>query len=1199
MMRKPISFAIVSLFVIGGFIGMFLMVAEEVEGSGPTYVSGIINTNTTWNSTGSPYIVTDHILVEQNVNFTIEPDVEVKFDTDKYLRIDGTLHAVGTEALMTNFTSNDSSPAPGDWGGLRFASTSVDSVLKYCKIEYGGGNYGGGINNEANDLIISNCRIENNTAPGQGGGIFNYGLITLDNSIISRNSAGDKGGGIRNDDSATIIIEASVITKNNSTNDQGGGIFNSGFVSIMNSTISENTVSSSNEGGGICNRYGTITIDFSNILGNSASEKGGGMWLFGPATLNNCTISENTASYGGGIWYGGDSTQVTINNSEISNNSATYGSGIYNNNGGFLTIHYSNINNPNYNIYMGWESFGPSYDVNAQNNWWGTTDTDLINQSIFDYYDDFNLGEVIYNPFLSEPNPIAPGFGNGLQEGAPWPMFRGNVRHTALSPYDTSGNPGELKWSFSTGGSIKSSPAIDSNGTIYIGSDDYNIYAIKLNGTKKWNFTTGYRIWSSSPAIASDGTIYIGSQDNKLYAINPDGTEKWSFTTGDWVESTITIGSDGIVYFGSNDDKLYAIYPNGTQKWSFITGNDVTSSPAIGSDGTIYVGSNDNKFYAINPNGTQKWNYSTGANVRSSPAIGLDGTIYIGVIDGKFYAINPNGTQKWSYTTGAWVDSSPAIGTDGTIYIGSTDNKLYAINPNGTQKWSFDTFDAVRSSPAIGSDGTIYVGSNANILYAINPNGTQKWSFNTNNNVRSSPAIGSDGTIYMGSLDGKLYAIGTSILNQPPFANAGPDQYVTVNQTVYFNGSGSYDPDEDILTYNWDFGDGNSTGWQSDCNTSHSYDLAGEYTVTLTVSDGEFEDSDTCMINVSPEEIDTDNDGIPDILDDDDDNDGWNDTIETEVGTDPLDNNSVPSDNDDDGIPDAIDNDDDNDGYNDDNDTFPLDPNEWVDSDGDGTGDNADTDDDDDGVPDVDDDFPLDPTEDTDTDRDGTGNNADTDDDDDGVLDVDDDFPLDSAEDTDTDDDGIGNNADVDDDNDGYSDDSDAFPLDPSEWIDTDSDGVGNNADPDDDNDGYDDAVDDYPLDSTRWIELANLEISGITLSKYNPSEGEEVTIYITIHNVGNDVCNAVVKFFDGDPDSGGTQIGPDLFFIIPSDGTVTANVEWTATAGDHTIYAVVEDLSTHEKAIASLHVSVGENIPSVLVLKTGDTNIYLFDPVQ
>ena len=63
-----------------------------------------------------------------------------------------------------------------------------------------------------------------------------------------------------------------------------------------------------------------------------------------------------------------------------------------------------------------------------------------------------------------------------------------------------------------------SSPVIGSDGTIYVGSDDHNLYAINPDGSKKWNFKTRFEV-SSSPAIGSDGTIYVGSEDNYLYAI--------------------------------------------------------------------------------------------------------------------------------------------------------------------------------------------------------------------------------------------------------------------------------------------------------------------------------------------------------------------------------------------------------------------------------------------------------------------------------------------------------------------------------------------------------------------------------------------------------------------------------------------------------------------------------------------------------
>ena len=435
---------------------------------------------------------------------------------------------------------------------------------------------------------------------------------------------------------------------------------------------------------------------------------------------------------------------------------------------------------------------------------------------------------------------------------SPWPMFRGNVRHTGLSHYDTSGNTGKLKWKFYTGsfttyGNIASSPIIDTDGTIYISSEDGIVYAINSNCTEKWNFTIVGRICSTA-AIDFDGTIYIGSMDQNLYAIYPNGTEKWRYKTNTDILSSPVIGSDGTIYISS--DKLYAINPNGTKKWSFYTGNTV-SSPAISPNGTIYVGSDDHNLYAINPNGTKKWSFLTGEDIKySSPAIDSNGTIYVGSEDNKLYAINSDGTEKWSFQTGCWVTSSPAIGSDGTIYVGSDDNKLYAIKPNGTEKWNFTTFGDVWSSPAIGSDGTIYVGSEDSKLYALNLNGTEKWNYNTGKHIRSSPAINIDDTIYIWSYDFNLYAIGPNIPNQPPSANVGPDQNVYVNQTVYFDGSGSYDSDNDTLIYKWDFGDGTGTSWQNSSKTSYSYPKTGKYNVILKVTDGSLWDTDTCIVRV-------------------------------------------------------------------------------------------------------------------------------------------------------------------------------------------------------------------------------------------------------------------------------------------------------------------------------------------------------------
>ena len=82
--------------------------------------------------------------------------------------------------------------------------------------------------------------------------------------------------------------------------------------------------------------------------------------------------------------------------------------------------------------------------------------------------------------------------------------------------------PGTVLWEFEMGDDVTSSPAIGSDGTVYVGSNDHMLYAINgKTGVKLWEFKTGDKV-RSSPAIGPDGTVYVGSQDNKVYAIKTD-----------------------------------------------------------------------------------------------------------------------------------------------------------------------------------------------------------------------------------------------------------------------------------------------------------------------------------------------------------------------------------------------------------------------------------------------------------------------------------------------------------------------------------------------------------------------------------------------------------------------------------------------------------------------------------------------------
>lgn len=499
------------------------------------------------------------------------------------------------------------------------------------------------------------------------------------------------------------------------------------------------------------------------------------------------------------------------------------------------------------------------------------TDEYTVQEDSYRYMTDWSVhltnqstGEVTRGPCYNnveswdmEQNPL-----DGPMNSS-WPMFHHDVRHTGRSPYGPIGNWPLIKWKFRMKGMVISSPAIDKNGTLYVGSNGENcLYAIYSNGTEKWRAATGNT--HSSPAIASDGIIYIGTDSGNLCAIYPNGTIKWITHLGaGWVCSSPAIGTDGTIYTASvGSSRLCAVLSNGTIKWYFYATDWIYSSPAIDNNGIIYIGSHDHYLYAVYPNGTLKWKYQTSGEVKSPPSIGDDGTIYVCSWDHYLYAIAANGTLKWKFGTGGATDTSPAIALDGTVYIGSYDRKIYSIAPNGIKNWAYQTGDSVLSSPVVDKNGIIYFGSTDGNLYVLNPNGTLRWRFYTGNLIESSPVISEDGRIYIiaellppPDFYSYLYCI-EIINNNPPAIPMITGTAHGKVRTTYDYIIVSSDSDDDNISYFIDWGDDSTTDWigpyvsGEQVVQSHQWTKRGTYTIQVKARDEHGMESDWGTLTV-------------------------------------------------------------------------------------------------------------------------------------------------------------------------------------------------------------------------------------------------------------------------------------------------------------------------------------------------------------
>ncbi len=400
----------------------------------------------------------------------------------------------------------------------------------------------------------------------------------------------------------------------------------------------------------------------------------------------------------------------------------------------------------------------------------------VVRQTLLPFRSDQVSFVIQSNGLPSQPYSYA----NSVQPDAPWPTFRRDVQNNGRSPLPAI-YQNDQPWFFQTGKGIFSTPVIDEEGIIYIGSADHNFYAINPDGSEKWRFETGELIDSAAalPRPDAEGihTVYVPSGDGNLYNLNREnGDLIWSFTAptesyNSWFEGNVQIGHNDTVYAGNTNFDYYAVAPDGTLKWTFPTFSNAWSVGGIADDGTIYWGSNDTFVYAVDPAGQEKWSKRTLGFIAASAAIDPDNTVYIGSFDSYFYALDPaSGHTKWKFKTNDHIYSSAALsldqsGSTDAIFFGSTDGMLYALKPNGELLWSYDTGDPIRSSPVLGrtpdgQDEIVYFGAGNGRLYALNAaDGTRRWSFNTTSNdpelhdrndLNASPALGETGIVIAG-----------------------------------------------------------------------------------------------------------------------------------------------------------------------------------------------------------------------------------------------------------------------------------------------------------------------------------------------------------------------------------------------------------------------------------------------------------------
>jgi hypothetical protein len=372
-MKSRILSLIAILILVGSSVLMFVNMPLGLAQNG-TSVSGIISSDTTWTQVGSPYTLTGPVAVNQGIRLTIEAGTTINLN-GYYIQVNGTLIAIGSSTNPINIKG------PADVRG----GIIIMAISNGWNQQTGSGCIIENAIISASVIAQNSVKIDHNTITAS---LSVHGFSIITNNNITGGTVG--------------IFDSSILSNNIITETVGLGsllfggtvLVSAGSGSSVNNlpVISSNIIKGSHDNGGHGNE-GIQVSDYASITGNTIDgcKTGINVERTGTALIDKNLITNNQD----GIDILG-TCNIQENLLTKNNNAITISSGE-------ATIFNNNIYSNNFNLVL-----GVSYAINAPNNWWGTTDTQAINQTIYDFKNDFNLGSVVFIPFLSSPNSQAP-----------------------------------------------------------------------------------------------------------------------------------------------------------------------------------------------------------------------------------------------------------------------------------------------------------------------------------------------------------------------------------------------------------------------------------------------------------------------------------------------------------------------------------------------------------------------------------------------------------------------------------------------------------------------------------------------------------------------------------------------------------------------------------------------------------------------
>lgn len=201
---------------------------------------------------------------------------------------------------------------------------------------------------------------------------------------------------------------------------------------------------------------------------------------------------------------------------------------------------------------------------------------------------------------------------------------------------------------------------------------------------------------------------------------------------------------------------------------------------------------------------------------------------------------------------------------NGFVDSASSTVTIQATEQNAAPVAVIDAPDTAETSTTVSANSILSTDANGDELtyeWTLDaPDSSSSVLDSTTNSIISFPVdVEGKYTLSLTAYDGESYSetvyhtLTANLANNAPEADAGEDQLILLGETATVSASGTTDADGDPVSYTWSLtsapeGSTATIGSDTTAEATLTADVAGQYVLTVTASDGEDSDSDSVII---------------------------------------------------------------------------------------------------------------------------------------------------------------------------------------------------------------------------------------------------------------------------------------------------------------------------------------------------------------